>query len=79
MCLLHHHHHHPGGKPGHEHFKAVAQESHGDVLEAENTCFLAEKKIRRLDFFVFFFLGGIPGSLLKPRMFFFLDGFSRYM
>lgn len=30
---------HPkGGKPGHEHFKAVAQETHGDVLEAENTC-----------------------------------------
>jgi len=27
-----------GGKAAHEHFKAVAQEAHGDVIEAENTC-----------------------------------------
>ena len=47
----------------------MAQESHGDVLEAENTCFLAEKKIG--DFLFFFGYSGM--FLLKPMMFFFFE------
>ena len=34
-----------GGKAAHEHFKAVAQEAHGDVIEAENTCHLLAAKV----------------------------------